>query len=181
MLKKTLLGVVALLLAAAVIILAIATTKPDTFEVERERVMAAPAAAVFANLNDFRRWERWSPWEKLDANLKRTYSGAEQGVGATYAWQGNSEAGAGQMTITESTPPQRLKIRLEFTEPFASTNTTTFDLTPVGDQIRVTWRMVGANTFMGKVFSIFFDMDEMIGKDFERGLTALEEVSQSQT
>lgn len=181
MLNKILGGALALLLVATLVIIGIATTKPSTFEVKRERVVAAPAGSVFANLNDFRRWQRWSPWEKLDPNLKRTYGGAEQGVGATYAWQGNSDAGAGKMTITDSTPERQLKIRLDFTEPFASTNSTIFDLVPQGQGTRVIWRMTGDNTFVGKVFSIFFDMDEMVGQDFERGLSNLERASQTQS
>ncbi len=173
MIKKIALGI-ALLLAAIILgILAVAATKPDTFQVERTATVDAPAEAVFPLINDFHRWDSWSPWEKLDPNMARTHSGAESGVGAVYEWEGNSDVGAGRMEITESEAPSKVTIQLDFTEPFESSNITRFTLEPEGETTKVTWAMHGPNQFMGKVMSVFVSMDAMVGKDFEEGLANL--------
>lgn len=178
MVKKIVGTVLGLIVVAILGIVAVAAlTQPSSFKVERERVLAAPADAVFQNLVDFHRWQSWSPWEKLDPNMKKTHGGPQQGVGATYAWKGNSDAGEGKMTITEAKPNTELTIRLEFIDPFPATNTTHFALSPEESGTRVRWTMTGDNDLMGKIFGMFFDMDSMVGKDFERGLKALGQVS----
>ena len=144
-----------------------------TYTVERSAVIAAPPAKVYAALIDFHDWVNWSPWEELDPDLQRTYSGSPTGVGSAYAWTGNRKAGEGRMTITEASEPANVTIALEFLKPFKSSNTTTFDLRPEGEGTNVTWRMVGPRTFMIKVMGIFKSMDSMVGKDFENGLERL--------
>lgn len=158
-------------------VLLLASRKPETFRVERRAVIAAPPSAVFPNLDDFHRWSAWSPWEKLDPDMKRTFGGPERGVGATYAWQGNGKAGEGRMEIVETVPDERVTLALEFVKPFPATNTTTFTLTPRDGGTEVVWALEGRNTFMGKVFSVFADMDSMVGKDFDEGLRNLERVA----
>lgn len=148
------------------------------FEVTRESTIPAPAASVFDLLVDFHRWTEWSPWEDIDPGMRRTYSGADAGVGAVYEWDGNRKAGAGRMEITESDPPSHLEIALQFLAPFKSKSTTFFDLAPAGDGTRVTWRMIGPKTFVTRVMGIFMSMDKMIGRDFEKGLTRLGEAAQ---
>jgi len=169
-----------LVLAAAIVLfLGYAATRPDTFHVERSASIAAPPAAVYPHLVDFHRWLAWSPWEKLDPAMKREFGGPEGAVGATYAWEGNSDVGKGKMTLTESEAPSRLAIRLEFLEPFASTSVARFALAPEGEGTRVTWSMDGDQNFLGKVMCIFIDMDKMVGGDFEKGLAGLKEVSEA--
>jgi uncharacterized protein YndB with AHSA1/START domain len=148
-------------------------TRPDSFHVERSTTIAAPSESVFAKINDFHEWTAWSPWEKLDPALKRTFDGAAAGVGAGYHWVGNDKVGEGHMTIMESEPPRGIKIKLEFLKPFQATNTATFALIPDGPGTRVTWSMDGKNNFMAKAMSVFMNMDKMIGPDFERGLATL--------
>jgi hypothetical protein len=143
--------------------------------VEREAVMPAAPAAVYAALVDFHAWEAWSPWEGIDPHLQRTYSGADAGVGAVYAWQGNRKVGAGRMEITEVAEATSVTVKVEFLKPFKATNTTVFALVPDADGTRVTWTMTGKKTFMTKVMGIFTSMDKMIGKDFEKGLSQLEQ------
>jgi uncharacterized protein YndB with AHSA1/START domain len=149
------------------------TDSKDQYEVVRTTTIAAPAAAVHALIADFRQWTRWSPWEELDPDLRRTYSGADQGVGAVYAWSGNRKAGEGRMEITDDTPPERVVIALDFIKPFKSSNTTTFELGGDEGSTAVTWRMVGPKTLMTKLMGIFKSMDKMIGPDFEKGLARL--------
>ena len=176
--KKVLWSVAAALVATIAVVLGIATTKPDSFEVERQIVIAAPPAVIFANLEDFKRWESWSPWEKLEPGMKKTFSGPASGVGASYAWQGK-EVGAGKMTVTDSTPNQKLTIQLDFTKPFEAANVVHFDLTPASAATRVSWRMNGPMPFASKVMAVFADMDSLIGKDFDKGLAQLKSVSES--
>jgi hypothetical protein len=180
MLKKIVLGVLGVVSLGIVVIVGLAATKPATFRVERTATIAAPPAVIFANLDDFHRYGAWSPWEKLDPQMRKDYSGPERGPGASYAWSGNSDVGRGRMSITESRPNEHLKVLLEFIEPFAATNTTEYDLkpTPVGTEI--IWSMHGPNSFAGKVMSVFADMDTMIGKDFEEGLANLKRVSETE-
>ena len=169
MLKKVAIVAGLLILVLVVVI----TTRPDSFRVERSMEIAAPPAAVFPLVNDFHKWAGWSPWDKLDPSMKRTYEGAPAGTGAVYGWVGNDKVGSGRMTIRDSQPDQHVAIKLEFIKPFPSTNDTRFTLTPSGSGTRLTWAMEGKNTFVSKAFTMFMDMDKMVGKDFEQGLTGI--------
>lgn len=179
MIKRVLLGLGFFIVVLVIGVVAVASTKPDSFRIERRTTIAAPPSAVFENVNDFKRWEAWSPWAKKDPEMKTTYSGPAQGVGASYAWKGNSSVGEGRMTIEQSKPHERVAIRLEFLAPFPATNTAIFTLEPRAPGSEVTWAMEGRNTFQGKVVSVFADMDSMVGPDFERGLAGLKRISES--
>lgn len=176
MLMKILLGVGAALLVLVIVI----ALQPATFHVERSVLIAAPPAAVSAQVNNFHAWSGWSPWEKRDPSMKRTYDGPPAGVGAKYAWVGNQEVGEGRMTIEQS-EPSRVTVKLEFLKPFAATNTATFSFTPTEAGTQTTWAMDGKNDFVGKAFHLFMDVDKMIGKDFERGLSALKANAEAST
>src|SRR5450432_2439033 len=171
--------IVLLVLGAGVVVFA--STRPDNYHVERATRMAAPAAVIFAQLEDFKAWPAWSPWEKKDPQMKKTFSGPPTGVGSSYAWKGNKEVGSGRMSIVVSEPPSHIRYQLEFLEPFAAVAATGFTLVPQGDQTLVTWAMDGSNNFLGKVFSIFMDMNKLIGGDFETGLSALKTVAEQET
>ena len=167
-------------LAAVAALLAFAATRPGTFTVQRSATIAAPAGRIYPHLDDFHRWGAWSPWEKLDPELKRTFSGAGSGTGAVYAWQGNKKVGEGRMEILESDAPSRLRIQLDFLKPFEAHNHTVFTLAPDGGGTRVTWAMNGNKAFPMKLMGIFMNMDRMIGADFERGLANLEAVAETE-
>lgn len=174
MLKKILLGIVVIV---AVILIA-AAFQPNEFKVERRATIAAAPAAVFPHVNEFKKWQAWSPWEKLDPQMKRTFGGPEGGVGATYAWVGNSDVGEGKMTITESRPNEKVQIKLDFIKPFESSSDTVFALAPDGKGTAVRWTMSGKNNYMSKLFCLFMNMDKMVGGDFEKGLAALKAVAE---
>jgi uncharacterized protein YndB with AHSA1/START domain len=164
-----------ILIVGAVIaaLLAFAATKPNTFRLERSITINAPPEKVFALVNDFKEWRQWSPWENVDADLKRDYSGAASGVGAVYAWEGQM-TGQGRMEIVESTPAERVSIQLMFIKPWQATNTAEFALTPNAQGgTNAMWAMFGPSPFMSKVMQIFMSMDAMVGKDFEKGLAQL--------
>lgn len=169
MLMKILLIIVLLVTVAAVFI----SLRPAEYTVSRSETVPRPPEAVFAMVNNFHEWEKWSPWAKLDPQMTTTYSGPESGVGASYAWQGNSDVGSGKMTITESNPYEKVGIRLEFIDPFASVAQTDFRFEPVPNGTKVTWMMEGHNGFIEKAFTLFMDMDALIGADFEKGLNQM--------
>jgi K+-transporting ATPase KdpF subunit len=158
-----------------------AATRPDTFRVERTATIKAPPERIFPLINDFQRWGAWSPFEKKDPAMKRTLSGAPSGSGAVYEWDGNKEIGQGRMEIVESVPPSRVTLKLDFTRPFKAHNIVDFTLEPRGDSTQVTWAIHGPSPFISKVMGIVFNMDKMIGKDFEAGLAALKSVSEQQS
>jgi polyisoprenoid-binding protein YceI/carbon monoxide dehydrogenase subunit G len=166
MLKK-----IAIVLAALIgLVLIVAATKPDTFIVERSITINAPPQTVYSLIDDFHKWGEWSPWEKLDPNMERTHSGAASGVGAVYAWQGNSDVGQGRMEITDSSPPSKITIQLDFIAPMEASNVTVFELTPQGEATNVRWSMSGANNYVAKLMHVFMSMDSLVGGDFEKGL-----------
>lgn len=168
MIKKILIGLV----VVVVLFLGFVATRPGEFTLARSTTIAAPPLVVFEHINDFHEWNDWSPWDKIDADLKRTFTGPDSGVGATYHWEGK-ETGEGEMKITDSKPGEHVGIALTFIKPFVSENVVEFDLEKEGEGTKVTWRMSGKNNFMSKLFGLFFDMDSMVGKDFEKGLADL--------
>jgi hypothetical protein len=158
-------------------VLAFAATKPDSFTVQRSASIKAPPEKISAVLTDFRGWGAWSPWEKMDPAMKRTYSGAPKGKGAVYAWAGNSEVGEGSMTLTEA-EPTRVALDLDFVKPFEGHNKVVFTLVPKGELTEVTWAMNGPSPYITKVIQVFCDMDGMIGQLFESGLANLKAVTE---
>jgi carbon monoxide dehydrogenase subunit G len=174
MLKKIAIIVGVLVVA----LLAYAASRPDSFRVERAVRIQAPPEKIFPFINDLDRWSAWSPYEKKDSAMKRTVGGAPEGKGAVYAWEGNREIGKGRMEITESSPPSRVTMKLDFIEPFEAHNIVDFTLAPQGDATRVTWAIHGPSPFLSRVIGIFCDMDRMIGKDFETGLANLKAVAE---
>lgn len=174
MLKKIGLGVLALV----AILLVVIATRPAAFRIQRTATIAAPPAVVFAQIEDFHRWDRWNPFEKGDTTMKKTYEGAG-GVGSAYHYV-SRYAGEGRMTFTQIAPHQRLGIRADFIKPFAATNQVEFTLTPVPEGVSVTWAMSGRNPFLGKAISLFVNMDRMVGGQFEKGLADLKTVSEAQ-
>ena len=159
-----------------VVFAGIVALRPSKFRVARTIKMHAPAPAVFAQVNDFHKWEAWNPWGKLDPTMKQTYQGAPAGSGAVYTWTGNKEVGEGRMTIIESRPNDLIRINLEFFKPFAATNFAEFTFRPEGDQTAVTWSMTGKNNFMAKAIHMFINMDKMIGAQFDQGLAQIKSV-----
>ena len=182
MLKKILLISAALFSAVVLSLVVLIIMQPDEYALDRSATIDAPVDVVFAQVNDLRQWESWSPWHQDDPDMEMSYSGSEYGAGAIFEWAGDSDSGAGRMTITESRPDEYIEIRLEFIEPFESTSTTTFDFEAVDNQTtKVTWGMSGENTFASKAFGLLMDIEDLVGEDYERGLANLDEFAQEMT
>ena len=167
---KTLLAVIVLVLAGIAIY---AATKPDNFRVQRTATINAPPEKVFALLTDLKGWQAWSPWEKKDPAMKRTFGATTSGKGASYAWEGNKDVGQGRMQIADSVSPSKVTLNLDFVKPFEAHNLVVFTLEPKGDATSVTWAMQGDTPYLAKIIHVFVNMDKMVGKDFEAGLANL--------
>jgi uncharacterized protein YndB with AHSA1/START domain len=175
---ETITIIAGVLAIAVAIILILAATKPNTFSVRRATTVKAPPDKIFGLINDFHQWGTWSPYENKDPAMKRTYTGAERGKGAVYAWDGNKNVGSGRMEILDASEPSKIVIRLDFFTPFEAHNTAEFTMLPQGDATNVTWLMLGPAPFMSRMMEVFINMDNMIGKDFETGLANLKRLTE---
>jgi uncharacterized protein YndB with AHSA1/START domain len=176
--------IIAVVLAIVIaIVLILAATKPNTFSVQRSTTVKAPPEKIFFLINDFHQWGSWSPYENKDPAMKRSYSGAESGKGAVYAWDGNNNVGSGRMEILDSSVPSKILIKLDFFRPFEGHNTAEFTMLPQDDgtnlTTNVTWLMHGPAPFMSKLMQVFMNIDNMIGKDFEIGLANLKRLTET--
>jgi uncharacterized protein YndB with AHSA1/START domain len=172
----TTIAILVLVLLAA--LLGFAATKADTFRVERATFIKAPPEKIFPLINDFHGWSSWSPYEKLDPTMKKTFSGAANGKGAVYEWEGNNKAGKGRMEITDTSAPSKVTIKLDFVKPFEGHNIAEFTLEAEGDSTDITWAVHGPAPYIVKVMGIFVSMDRMLGKDFETGLGNLKALTE---
>lgn len=173
MLPFLLLGLAVLLTA----FLAYVATRPADFRITRSATLTAPPEVIFAEVNDFRRWEAWSPWSQMEPEASYRYSGPESGTGASVHWIGR-KTGEGINTILESTPAERIRFRLQFLKPFEATNAADFAFRPVGDGTVVTWTMTGRNGFLGKLFGLLLNCEKMVGGQFEQGLENLRRLTE---
>jgi len=167
--------IIAILIAG---ILIYAATRPDTFRIERSTSIKSSPEKIFPHINGFHPWEAWSPWEKIDPAVKRSYGGADSGKGAVYAWQGNKDIGQGRMEIVESTPSSNVVIKIDFIQPFEAHNTIEFKLERQGDATKVTQAMYGPSPFLSKLMGLFCSMDKMVGQKFEEGLASLKAIAE---
>lgn len=174
-----------LLIIAAVLVIGIGglllyatMTQPDTFRVQRSATINAPPDKVYAILTDLRRGAEWSPYEKKDPSMKKTFSGPASGPGAKMAWDGNNDIGAGTLTVNSATTPSKIVINLDMTKPMAANNIVEYALTPQGNATNVNWAIHGPMNIFSKVMCTFMDMDKMVGKDFEAGLKDLKALAE---
>lgn len=170
-------GIILVVISSSILIYA--ATKPDQFRVQRTVGISAPVDTIFGLINDFHKWTDWSPWEKLDPAMKRTHSGAPRGRTAVYEWDGSKDVGAGRSEIVESIPSSRILIKLDFLKPFEAHNYAEFTLTPKTGSTEVTWTMYGPQPYVAKVMTMFFNMDQMVSKQFEQGLADLTSLAET--
>jgi len=170
---------ISILLAILILgVLAWAASRPNAFRIERSLAIAAAPERVFSLVDDLQQWRGWSPWENIDPALKRSYSGPAGGQGAVYAWEGNSKVGVGRMEITESVPHAKIVLKLDFFKPFEAHNTAEFTFKPGGEGTTVTWAMFGPSSFLSKLMGLVFNMDRMVGGQFEQGLANLRKLAE---
>lgn len=165
--------------ALLIVVLLYVATKPNTFRVERSLRIDARPEQVFGWIDDYRRWPAWSPYEQLDPDMKKTFSGAPSGRGAVYEWQGR-RAGKGRIEILQSSPPSKILMQLDMFTPIEGHNTVEFTLTPQGSGTEVTWAMYGPTRYLSKLMGMFFNMDRMVGGQFEQGLASLQKAARDE-
>jgi len=176
----TILMYIAIALAAVIaIVLILAAMRPDAFRVQRSIDINAPAEKIFPLINDYKNWGAWSPYEKVDPAMQRTFSGAPSGEGSVYEWRGNKSVGHGRMEIIDTTPPSKVVIKLDFFTPFEAHNTAEFTMQPTGGATSVTWAMHGPVTYMAKIIHTFINMDRMCGDQFQQGLVSMKSMAES--
>lgn len=168
-----------ILAALAVVLLILVifiSMRPGEFSISRSILINAPASAVFPQINNLRNGDAWSPWGKMDPQMKKYFEGPASGVGSTHSWAGNQQVGEGRMTIVESRPDELVRTKLEFLKPFKATNEALFTLKPEGGGTRVTWTMSGKNNFLAKAMSLFMNCEKMVGPEFEKGLASMKAI-----
>jgi len=170
--------VVVLVVVAGVLIYA--STRPDSFRVQRSASIKAPPQKIFPLIDDLKAWAGWSPYEKKDPAMQRSFGPITAGKGATYEWAGDKNVGQGRMEILEAQPSNKVLIKLDFIKPFEAHNMAEFTLEPKGDTTLATWAIYGPSAYITKVMGLFFNMDTMIGKDFEAGLADLKAAAEKQ-
>ncbi len=176
---KIFFALVALLVVAVIGVVVYAlSTQPDTFRVERAININAPADKIYGIVTDLRRGAEWSPYEKKDLSMKKAFSGPATGPGSQLAWDGNSEVGAGTLTIADATAPSKVVLKLDMTRPMTGHNIIEYSLTPVGGGTRMNWSMHGPMNIVSKVMCTFMSLDKMVGKDFEEGLKSLKALAE---
>ncbi len=175
---KTFVFIGILFAVALAALFAYAANRPDSFRVERSTTIKAPPEKLYAQINDLKAWAAWSPYEKKDPAMKRTFGAVTAGKGAVYEWDGNKNVGKGRMEITIATQPSKIVIKLDFLEPFEGHNTAEFTVDGKGELTTVTWAMYGPANFVSKLMGVFFNMDRMIGTDFEAGLADLKSITE---
>lgn len=163
----------AVVVAGIAVVLVVAAMRPDQFRVQRSAAIKASPERIFPLIADFKAWAAWSPYENKDPAMKRTYGPSTSGKGASYAWDGDSNVGAGNMLITDAPSPSKVALDLNMTRPITAHNKVEFTLTPAGDSTTVTWAMRGEVPYFAKIIHVFFNMDKMVGGDFEAGLVKL--------
>ena len=170
--------IIAIVIAVALVaVLGLAVTKPDSFRVERSTVIKAPPERIYPLISDLKGFNTWNPFLRKEPSAKLAYSGPSAGVGAAYTWDGD-KSGAGRMEIVDARPGQKVAAKLDFMRPMEAHNRVEFDLQPQADGTRVTWAMSGPMPFVSKLFTVFMDMDRMVGGDFADGLANLKALAE---
>lgn len=177
MMQKILVGLIATIGSFVALIL----LQPSDYRVSRTMVMSAPAPDIFAQIDNFHRWQAWSPWAKRDPAAKASFDGPASGKGAVFAWSGNNEVGEGRITLTESRPGESVTIKTDFVKPFVGTSYSDFSLKPDGSGTSVSWTISGQNDFIAKAICLFVSMDKVLGGEMEKGLAGIKQLVEADT
>lgn len=150
---------------------------PSNYKVERSKTIMAPASAIYPNISNLKSWNSWSAWARMDSTAVYTYEGTDGAVGSVMKWKGDPEkTGEGMLEITELIPDQKVSYKLSFVD-FSMTSTGSLSLAQSGDSTKITWTNEGDIPYMMRTMAwLMFDMDAMMGADFENGLKNLGEV-----
>jgi uncharacterized protein YndB with AHSA1/START domain len=177
--KKKLLIALGLFVGVIGVLAVVVAMQPDDMKISRSATFDAPPANAFALVNDFHKWENWSPWAHLDKEAKNSFEGPASGEGAIFKWSGNAEVGEGQMTIVESRPDELVRIKMDFTKPMQDTSEVLFTFKPEGDKTVTTWTMTGKHTFVSKGICLLMNMQKMMNEKFDEGLASMKALAEA--
>lgn len=169
---------------AVVIILVVfigyVSTRDGKFRYERSGVIKASAEQIFPYISNFRMGEQWSPYEKIDLNMKKTFAGNDGQVGSTMEFEGNSNVGSGKLEMLQIVPNESVQIRLTMLKPMHGVNIIDYKLTAEPEGTKFTWIMTGEGGFMSKLMNVLIDCEKMVGDQFSQGINNLKTVIESQ-
>ncbi len=158
------------------VFLAYVAVQPSEYTISRETVVHAKPEVVFPYMNNVKKTNEWMPWSDMDKEVKMSYAGPEEGVGAISSWESSGQMGVGKATVVESVPNASVKTKIEYFKPMTMQQVSDFTLTPVAEGTKVRWSVNGHNNFVGRVFCVFMNMDKMVGGSFEAGLGKLKKM-----
>lgn len=151
---------------------------PKDYEVNRTVAIEADARIVSDHIKSLENMQAWSPWADYDTNMVVSYEGPNGAVGSKSSWSGNEDVGSGSQEVTLITP-ERIELKLVFVTPFPDSCDVYFDILEKDDVTSVTWGIKGHMAFPMNAMALFMSMDDMMGKDFEKGLSQLKEKAES--
>ncbi len=167
-------------LVLVIVFLGYVSTREGKFRYERSGLIDAPADKIFPYISNFKLGGEWSPYEKVDPNMKKTFGGTDGQVGATMDFDGNAEAGSGKLEILKIVPNQLVEIKLTMTKPFFAENLVTYTLTSEGASTRFSWAMSGDGGFLGKLIGTLIDCEAMVAGSFSQGIANLKAIIEGQ-
>ena len=149
---------------------------PKETRVSRSILVNLSQEEAFDHLKSLKKSLEWSPWAERDPNQTVTFKGTDGEVGSSYHWSGNKQVGEGEQEVTNLVAPSRVDTHLRFIKPFKSESKAHFAILPhESGQTEITWGFHSHNTFPGKIFMLFMNMDKVLGGDFEKGLSQFKE------
>jgi uncharacterized protein YndB with AHSA1/START domain len=169
---------VAIVIALFVLLAVLAATKPGTVNIRRQTTIKAPPEVIFPLISDFHHWHLWAPQDRADQTMTRTYGGNPYGIGSTSRWQSKGSAGSGQMEIVGASPPNFVRVKVDFVKPFEAHNINDFELRFSESTTIVIWTMNGSRPFALKLMSVFASPDRLMGPHFEAGLKNLKQAAE---
>lgn len=156
-----------------VIVILLGLFAPKTYQVERSIKIKASKEIVYEQISLLSNFQNWSPWQDLDSNMVTTFEGTDGASGAKSHWEGNDEVGKGTMELKSLTPNEKVETIIYFLEPMEATCESNYIISESADSLNITWSFTGHNSFPWNIMGLFMNMDNMLGKDFEKGLNKL--------
>lgn len=159
-----------------VAILGYAALRPAHYKISREILIKASPEIIFPHVNNSKMTYQWMPWQENYPGLEMVYSGPEAGVGSKSSWDSDTKMGKGESLIIENKLNEYVKFQLSYYKPMEMVQIANIKLIPEGSDTKVVWEVDGQNNYIGRVVTIFMDMDKMIGTEFMKGLVNLKSI-----
>jgi len=171
--KKFLKYLIIFLIGLAVLALALMFISPSKLVFEESDTMDANPLMVYNMVNDFKKWEDWSPWGEMDPEAENSYTSKTRGVGAQWSWKGE-KVGEGSQTITESTKGEKIRTALKFSN-WDGESYSDWHFTDVDGKTKVRWGFEGGETpFVMRPFNLL--MKNGLIDTYKKGLNNIKKI-----